>query len=309
MIKMIDNKIIFFNHFHNGDLHVSRGFIRLIMNKVKQLNPNAKFAYSHRNSHDVLLDIPDLEFDGQSIHGMKEAHSNLNIINNSTCINTWYGQQDYKYMNRYGLTMDCLYSALDDSCKNVWGFSLSELTTDFSTFFPYIDYTRFHVEPIKNWVVKFPQKKIFVANGHALSDQATNFEMTSIIIRLAQKHTDKVFILSNRENNAQLPSNVVYSSSIINKQSFDLNENSFLSTYCDVIIGRNSGASTFAMTQGNLFQSNKKILLFTNIVPHPTNKFWANEIFKNNINFTSEITCSNETNTETIYQIIDSKII
>lgn len=301
-------KIVWFNAFHNGDLHVSRGIIRLIMNKVKQLDSNIEFIYSHKNSSDVLSDIPDLKFDPQYIHMMSEAHSNLSIINNATCINTWYGQQQYKYMNRYGLTMDCLYSALNDSCKAIWGFSLLDLTADFSTFFPCIDYTKFNIEPIKNWLLDHQQKKIFVANGHALSDQATNFEMTSLIIKLAQTHTDKIFILSNKENDSQLPNNVIYSSGIINKQSFDLNENSFLSTHCDVIIGRNSGASTFAMTQENLFQSKKKIILFTNIVPHVTNKFWMDEIFKNNVNYTAEITCSNEVNTETIYQIIDSKI-
>ena len=305
---MTNKRIIFFNHFHNGDLHVSRGFIRLIINKVKQLDLNTEFTYSHRNSTDVLSDIPDLKFDPHPISTMNEAHSNLSIINNATCINTWYGQQQYKYMNRYGLTMDCLYSALDDSCKDIWGFSLSDLTADFSTFFPCIDYTKFGIESIKNWLSTHLQKKIFVANGHALSDQATNFEMTSLIIKLAQTHTDKIFILSNKEIDIQLPNNVIYSSSIINKQSFDLNENSFLSTHCDVIIGRNSGASTFAMTQENLFQSKKKIILFTNIVPHPTNKFWADEIFKNKISYSADIVCTNEQDVEVIYNIINDKI-
>jgi len=306
---MSTKRIIFYNHFHNGDLHVSRGLVRQIINKVKQLDPDVEFTYSHKNSPDVLSDIPNLGFNQYSIFKIHEAHSNLNIINNETYINTWYGQQQYKYMNQYGLTMDCLSKALDDTCKTLWHFSLLDLIDNFSILFPIIDYTKYNTQPIKNWLSKHSQKKIFVSNGLALSDQATNFALTPIIAKLANKYTDKIFILTNVEKNqyTTLP-NVVYSSNIINKNRFNLNENSFLSTHCDIIIGRNSGAQTFAMTQENLFQSNKKILLFTNIVPIETNKFWMHSLFKDKAHYSADIMCSNETNMNTIYNIINTKI-
>lgn len=305
---MMSQKIVFFNHFHNGDLHVSRGIIRHIINKVHQIDSNVNFVYTHPHSRDVLADIPKLEFDSQAILELNDAHVNLNEINGDIYINTWYGQQKWKYMNRYGLTMDCLYMALNDSCQNLWGFSLSESTEDFSVFFPTIDYSKYQIAHIKNWLPSHPEKKVFVSNGLAMSGQATNFEMTPIIVELAQNHSDKIFILSNKESNMPLPSNVIYSSDIINKQSFDLNENSFLSTHCDVIIGRSSGASTFAMTQENLFQKKKKILLFTNIVPHPTNKFWADEIFKNKINYSSDIVCVDISNKNDVFDLINTTI-
>ena len=302
-------RVVFFNSYHNGDLHVSREIVRKIVDKVHQQDPNISFVYSHRNPSNLLLDISHLGFDPNAINSKRSDHDNLFSFGDTVLINTWYAQQNYKYMNKYGMTMDCLYLALDDTCKALWGFSLADLSADLSTFYPSIDYSKFEINSSKIWLSNHPEKKIYVANGHALSGQAINFQMTPIIIQLAKKHTDKTFILTNKETNDLLPPNIVYSSDIIKKQSLsDLNENSFISTYCDIIIGRSSGASTFAMTQQNLFQRNIKILYFTNIVPNPPNKFWADEIFRDKINFSADIICTNESNANNVYNIIDNNI-
>lgn len=302
-------KIVFFNCYHNGDLHVSREIVNKIVQKVRQLDPNTSFIYSHRNSPNLLSDISNLGFDPNALNNKRSDHDNLLRIGDTVYINTWYAQQNYRYMSRYGLTMDCLYAALDDSCKSLWNFSLSDISTDFSTFFPYIDYSKFETNNAQAWLSQHPEKKIFVANGHALSGQATNFVMTPMIIQLARKHTNKTFILTNSETNDQLPGNVVYSSRIIRKQGMsDLNENSFISSHCDIIIGRSSGASTFAMTQENLFKRPTKILYFTNIVPISPNKFWASDMFREKINFSADIICTNESNHNNVYNIIDSNI-
>ncbi len=303
-------RIVFFNCYHNGDLHVSREFINKIVQRVSQLSPGVNtFVYSHRNSSNLLADIPNLGFDYNALNDRKTDYDNLFRVGDSWYINTWYAQQHHKFMNKYGMTMDCLYAALDETCKTLWSFSLSEISTDMSSFFPKIDYSKFDTESCKSWLSQHSEKKIFVANGHALSGQAVNFAMTPIIIDLANKHQDKTFILTNREQNAALPSNVVYSSDIIGARTqSDLNENSFLSTHCDTIIGRSSGASTFAMVQENLFQRPTKILYFTNIVPNPPNKFWSDEIFRDKINFSADIICTNESSTEAVRNIIDTNI-
>lgn len=298
------SKICFFNHFHNGDLHVSRGIIKKIIGKVKEIHPETEFFYGHSNPIDLLKDISELNFDGNIIPRIKDPHVNLINLDDKLCINTWYAQQNYKYMNPYGLTMDCLYSALDDTCKAVWGFSLSELVKDYSEFFPEIDYSKFEIGYARNWINLHPEKKIFVANGNAMSGQAINFPMMPIIEKFASKYSDKTFILSNFEGNIKFP-NIVYSGEIIKKHGSDLNENSFLSSFCEIIIGRSSGASTFAMTQENLFKRKIRILYFTNIVPIPPNKFWSDSIFRDKINFSADILNTNESNPNNVYQLID----
>jgi len=302
-------KIVFFNCYHNGDLHVSREIVNKIVQKVHSLDPSTSFVYSHRNDPNLLSDIPHLGFDANALNAKRSDHDNLLRIGDTVYINTWYAQQNYKYMNQYGLTMDCLYAALDDTCKALWGFSLSDISTDMSSFFPSIDYSKYEIGLCQTWVSQHHEKKIFVANGLAKSGQAHNFNMTPLIIKLAQKHRNTTFILTNKEDDSVLPANVYYSSNLINKHgSSDLNENSFLSNYCDVIIGRSSGASTFAMTQDTLFRNDTKVLYFTNIVPTPPNKFWCDSIFRDKINFSANILCTNESDLGTIYNIIDTNI-
>src|ERR1700727_2677617 len=109
-------RVIFFNAFHNGDVHFTRGFVRAIMKYVKEnIDPNIRFGYAHRNDPGLLKDISGLE--QNSPWGSHNEHANLVREGDDVYINTWYGQQNHKYMNRYGICFDTLYSAIDDSCK------------------------------------------------------------------------------------------------------------------------------------------------------------------------------------------------
>lgn len=301
-------KVIFFNHFHNGDLHVSRGFVIKIINKVLELNPSSSFVYSHKNDPCLLSDIKHLSFDVNEVNIVRQE-DNLVKFDGGVYINTWYAQQEGKYTDKYGTTMDSLYAAFDDTCKELWKFSLSDISEDVSDFFPIIDYSKFEIEHSALWLSIHPEKKIFVANGHAKSGQATNFNMTNIIIKLSEKHLDTTFILSNKECDMVLPINVIYSSDIIKKtSSSDLNENSFISSYCDVIIGRSSGASTYAITQDSLFRKPTKILYFSKM--HlPPEKFWVDALLKDKVNFSADILCTAEEDENNVLNIIETNII
>jgi hypothetical protein len=296
-------KITFFNCFHNGDIHASRSFIRLIINKVHQQDPSVTFFYAHKNAANLLDDIENLKYDPHAIRNVINEHANLFMAGGSLFINTWYAQRHYKYMNRHGITLDSLYIALDETCKNVWGFSLADISQDPTVFFPSIDYSKFEIKHAKEWLTSHPGKKIFISNGYALSGQSHNFPITPLVITLAKKHTDKIFILSNQEENANLP-NVFQSSHIIQKNGCDLNENAFLSERCDTIIGRASGAFAFAETQNN-FQRNCKILCFSNLIPPPGGKFWLSDLLKEKITYTATITVTNENNIATIQDMME----
>jgi hypothetical protein len=47
------NNIIFFNNYHNGDIFVSRSFIKDIISKL----PNNQYYYAHRNKKYLLKDL------------------------------------------------------------------------------------------------------------------------------------------------------------------------------------------------------------------------------------------------------------
>lgn len=297
-------KVTFFNYYHNGDVHLSRGFVRQIMSHLKSKEPQTTFAYSHRNSPNILADIDGLAYEPHSWRNIRENDNAIRMGDN-IYINTWYAQQFRKYMNQYGITIDCLYAAFDNTCKEVWKFALSDISSEPSSFFPSIDYSKFHIQHASSWLSNHPEKKILVSNGAALSGQATNFAMTPLILELAKRHIDKTFILCNKEMPSNLPSNVVYSADIIQKQAFDLNENAFLSEHCDVIIGRASGAFAFAQTQNNMFKRRCKFLCFSNLVPAKEGKFWLSTLLQDKVQYSADIIVSNESNVANIQKIIE----
>lgn len=305
------NKITFFNHFHNGDLHISREFVRKIMQRVHSINSDITFSYAHNNDPCLLSDIPNLAYENLNSLGLNQFE-NLTVRGETVFINTWYAQQNYRYMNIHGMTLDCLYEAFNDSCKALWSFGMEELSNDPSLFIPTIDYSKFYINNAQAWLAQHPQKKIFVSNGLAMSGQATNFPMAPIISELAQLHQDKIWILSNQEGAGYLPPNVVYSKDIIKKPAgSDLNENSFLTTFCDVIVGRASGAFSYAWTQQNMVQRKVKFVCFCGqgVVIRPPHQFWLSSILDHRIHYSAEYIVSDTTDSNTVKRIIENSVV
>lgn len=304
------NKVTFFNHFHNGDLHISREFVRKIMQRVNSINPAITFSYAHSNDPCLLSDIPNLAYENINALGLNQFE-NLTNRNGTVFINTWYAQQNYRYMNFHGMTLDCLYEAFNDSCKTLWGFGMEDLSNDPSSFIPTIDYSKFHIQNAQSWLAQNPQKKIIISNGSAMSGQATNFAMAPIISELAQVHQDKIFILTNQEGGVHLPSNVVYSKDIIKKPAgSDLNENSFLTTFCDVIVGRASGVFSYAWTQQNMIQRAVKFVCFCGpgVVVRPPHQFWTSDVLSNRIHYSAEYIVSHSTDHNEVKNIVNHNL-
>lgn len=304
----MSKRVVFFNCFHNGDIHVSRGFVRQIMNRVHQMDPTVQFAYGHKNSNLLLADIPGLGYDPSAISMVGSEHANLIVRGQTTYVNTWYAQQQFKYMNRWGLTFDALYNAFDDNCKALWGFSLDSISTDVRDFFPVIDYDKFQIGNAKSWLYAHPEKKVFVSNGAILSDQALHFSLGPIINELAKKHRNITFILSNREAGV-CGGNIVDSADVIVKNGNDLNENAYLASHCDLVIGKASGSFTFAMTKDNFFNKDMKFLAFCNLTPTPpNNQFWIGELLRDQIKYRAEVIVDGSGDTNHIANVINSKL-
>jgi hypothetical protein len=215
-------------------------------------------------------------------------------------------------MNIHGMTLDCLYQAFDDTCRSLWGFSLQDISGDPSSFIPTIDYSKFYIQQAQAWLSRNPQPKIFASNGLAMSGQATNFPMTPIVSELARKHPDKIFILSNQEGNYSLPANAVYSKDIIRKPGgSDLNENSLLTTHCNVIVGRASGVFSYAWTQENMLQRKVKFVCFCGpgVVVRPPHQFWTSSLLSDRIQYSAEYIVSDQTEHNAVKNIIEASMV
>lgn len=252
------NKVVFFNLYHNGDIHISRGLVHKIAKVCEERGITCE--YFHNNDPGLLADIPNLIHTKQS-YGISDPGTQSYINKNIAFINTWYCGTNNMY-NTYGLTFECLYYSFVENAKiidiDITKFDVHEL-------FPRIDYSAFHISHAYEWMSNDTGKKVFISNGLVRSGQATNFPFAGIVNTLSNERSDVKFIVSEEDVDIIKRPNVFFTRDIIQKNGFDLNENAFIADNCDLIVGRMSGAFSFAMNHVNYFENKKKFIAITNL--------------------------------------------
>lgn len=309
-------KIVFYNHFKNGDIHLSRGFVKYFINNF---GSNLDFFYYHRNSPYLLHDISNLQHitDESSIPSHLSGHT---INNNTVFINTWYGCDNYKYIKKYGLNFDALFANFNDACKLTFGFELDQ--NKYLEYFPTIDFNQFEISKAKEFVKKTKEtsnKLILVANGPAHSGQATNFNLSSVVENLAKKYQGLIFLLTDDGKNQNKEQeygkgeykikqhNVFYTSDIIGKTGNDLNENAWLGSQSDFIIGRASGVFSFCVVKEIVFSLNTSFISFSNL--DLERYYWLGPIFENKIKYVSNMHNYNCHSSEEAFNIINKMFV
>ena len=269
--------LIFFNNFHNGDIHYSRSFILDIMKKT-----NFNCFYNHLNSNLLLKDIPTLNYLPN-----KRYDNNIQIITNDNeiIINTWVGQNNAKYIKMSGKS--CSIYTNYELYKNVFD-NLSIKMENLEYYIPKINWDLINKNNIDIFIKQITGKKIIISNGSTFSGQAPPFLFDDIIKSLANEFKEISFILTKKINLRS--NNIYYTDDIINQNNSDLNEISYLSLFCDIIIGRASGPFAFCHTQENLTDENKVFISFSNndydsnwYVSEKCKQVWSNNFSHNNI--------------------------
>jgi hypothetical protein len=254
---MID-KVVFFNYYHNGDLHLSRSFVREV-SKICKAN-GIPCEYYHTCDTAVLADLDYVTHTYNKYSTTDRMPSS--IVDNVLFINTWYcGNMDV--YNLYGVSFKSIYNIFIDAVKPL-NIDIKQMQA--IDLFPSINYDCFDIDAAKNWINNNSRKRVFIANCKAMSGQSENFSLSRIINSISLNYNFD-FLISNGEPGIEMRKNVFMTSDIIKKSErsgCDLNENSFLASNCDLIIGRLSGAYNFAITRENYFDNPKTFLCFTN---------------------------------------------
>jgi len=249
---MFFKEIHFFNTCNKGDIHSSRGIVKNIIKTY----PTLSIFYHHRHGSKLLQDIT-LNYSKELVD-FKEI---LTVIDEKLYINTWLGQKrsdGIQFCSTWGC--NCI------SNKELLNYILELLDKkifDFNEFdvLPTIDYSKFNTSNIDNYI-KQNNKNVLICNGPVLSGQCPNFSFMPLIIELAEKYKNINFILTEKQNTNI--SNIHFTETIINEQECDLNEVSYLSKNCSIVIGRASGPWTFAQTFDTLIDENKTFICFNN---------------------------------------------
>lgn len=255
---MESKKLIFYNHFHNGDIHSARNFVKDIMSKIEY----SETIYYHENSSTILKDI--------YLKHIKDKYptSELFIENdNEIIINTWFHTQHGH--RHHQCTLEALYYNFTIIYKN-----LDIKLEPIEYYIPTVDYNKFKIENIDNFFNDRKYKKyVYMANGPIRSFQSMEENMDRVIGEIS-KNKDNLIIIANDSNFKD--TNVIESKDIIGSKGIDdLNENSYLTTKCDVIIGRESGPYFFSYvkenTSSDLYQ---RIIVSSNVMPFLGEKYY-----------------------------------
>lgn len=265
------SKVVFYNHGHNGDLHYSREFIKRISKFV-----SAPCYISHNKPKSLLSDlnlnfIPIVDWNAAAYNSEGwwgstfAATTNFHSIENDLYINTWIGLNNFKWMGgrESGVGLKNYYAMFSDTVS-FFGHTLEEEVE----YIPSIDYSFFNVEQIATR----QERNIFISNGDVHSGQAKNYDMNPVIIDLARKHPNcDFYVTKGVDSDLQ---NIFDANLFVGKAhdggggmlggGTNLNEISYLSTKCDLIVGRASGPYCFTHTKQNLFDIKKTFISFSN---------------------------------------------
>ncbi|HAQ03045.1 TPA: hypothetical protein DCQ22_04095 [Candidatus Nomurabacteria bacterium] len=234
------DKVLFHNPWGAGDLFESRGFVK----ECIRIIPAKEYFYAHRQHPRTFADISILQY---------LPFDKLSIDSNILKINTWIGQNGLKY----GCTVESNYQMYNDILGNLGKLSGTPLD-----YLPTIDYTKFQIQNIDIFLQQHTEDKILICNGDVLSGQAKNFDFGHSIYLLAQKYPTKLFILT-RKIPIQHP-RIIYTDDITRTtDGFDINEISYLSTFCRILVGRYSGPHTCSQVKQNWFDETKRLVTFT----------------------------------------------
>jgi hypothetical protein len=280
------SKGVFFNMFRNGDLFIVREFVR----EMISFFPEYTWHYAHGNHRNSLIDLPCkyepmshyqkvcecLKCKNHEVSDILPKSKSLiydesirkSIPENNLYINTWpgvyYGHffPNHHYPNMRELIV--IWNHISDLIlkytgkKYVYDKQLVE-------YFPSVDESKFDSSKVYNFVssnqYKQFEKHVLMANGNSLSGQSKLPSMNHALVMLAKQNPDVAFIATSKFDRTM--NNIFFTDDIF-QTDFDLPLISILSSYCNVIVGKNSGPYTYANTKKNVSDPTKTFVSFSN---------------------------------------------
>lgn len=255
------NTICFMNDGHNGDIIHSKSFVKDIAEQL-----NLKCLYHYKKSPKLIQDS-GVVYTQMCPTKHPENHEKFIQHNNILFISTWLYPyiMDPKFRQKYnidGINIKTNYIIYQEICEIInLIFKQDIKLKQIEYYLPFIDFNLLDTKKIDNFILLDNNKKILLCNGPSLSGQTQyNENMSKIIKKIAVKYKNITFIATEKFD-INL-TNVKFTEDIIQLEGCDLNEIGYLSTFCDLIVGRNSGPFCFCGIDKNLKDPNKIFYAF-----------------------------------------------
>jgi len=267
----------FLNAFHNGDIFVSRNYVKWLIETIK---PDNVFYY-HDNSEEVLKDIENIKTLPFSQCKLPQSTEWI-AKDDNYFINTWYNGCNGRYFGC--TTIKTLHNLFQSEIQKMFNIRIED---SYDNFLPSIDFNKINKEQIDVRLNNLGfSKKILISNGETLSGQSFEVNFEELITNLSNKHQDALILYTNNLKYPISAPNIISTRDIIQKKGSDLLENSYISTLCDVIIHRSSGVGTYSYLKEN-FTRNCKMLGISYakiIIDFGLNDYWNKNIVWVNTN-------------------------
>lgn len=306
------NSISFFQYFHNGDLFSSKEYVRQIIQETDSFS----FKYYHFNHEKVLRDLKipaagDPSFLGKNGKSMPVIF----FKDDSLFINTWI---EAPVRNNINLKIEKVHGINHYRLRAYWKYIFDILNVNYKTnlvlkpvehYVADIDFSCFDIDSIK--ILPTDKKRVLVSNGEVKSNQSFAGTMNNLVVLLASKFPNCEFYCTHKFITTY--SNIVFTDDILPTDKADLrmslvswantkcdlNEISYFSQFCDLIIGRNSGPFIFCLTKNNVFNPNKTFISF--------NKFQDDSLLRS-VNHSCKYIWSNNYDTNHMIELIGSQL-
>lgn len=240
-------ELTLYNNYHNGDVFYSRVILQ-------QLTQHTNITYHHNNTKVLFEDYPNVnEVLIPELNNQKKWDLQNGLIN------TWIGSEDLKFLR----INDCSFESIKPMLDEILFFYGLPIP-DESECLPKINFHNlYHYQEIKDGLSELEKydKVVLICNNNVMSSQSTNFIFDSVIDFLSEKYDNYLFIVTN---NTDIIRNNVVNITKFTKNDCNLLEIGFVSTKCDVIIGRSSGPFCFTHIYENLLDNSKTYISFTN---------------------------------------------
>jgi len=250
------DKVIFFNHYGNGDLFESTAFIEELHNLI----PAKEYVYSHGKNYKIFAHLKWLKQDREYVTQVDHRVPTM-VKDNCFYFNTWIGRDGKYVLPGIGCTLEMLYKMYNDMLEP-YGLRLPKEPYAYIPNIPHLTEV-FNYEPVMTFVKDNQEKQmVLISNGNVQSSQAENFKFLPIVLKLAFAFPEKAFILT--EPIPDRPRNIHFTSEITKvKDGCDLHEIGLLANYCTLMVGRCSGPIVFAQHKWKVFHYGHKSLSFT----------------------------------------------
>jgi hypothetical protein len=247
--------ILFFTEGHNGDIVHNKAFIKDICENI-----DVKCFYHYNSSPSLIKDL-NVKYTQIYTYNFYDSFFEMNSI---LYINVWlwpYMCENEEY-KQSGVNLRTNYKVFEQIYNKINStFNTNLKLKPIEQYLPYIDFSKIDCSSVDNYIKKDNSKKVLFSNGPCLSGQSIhNDDMSDLIIELANQYKNITFI-ATKKFNCELD-NIKFTDDIIQIKGCDLNEIGYLSTFCDLIIGKNSGPFCFSTIEQNLNDPTKTFYAF-----------------------------------------------